>query len=88
MHTHYHACSSKRQLAESNAARSAAEAAAEEARAAAAAAGERLALKETELADWKALDSERKERLKAKEANLEALHQVGVWITYVCVGPR
>jgi hypothetical protein len=67
----------KQQLAESDAARSAAEAEAAEARAAAAAAGERLALKERELADWKSLDGERKERLRAKEEHLEALMQVG-----------
>lgn len=41
------------------------------------AAGERLALKEHELADWKALDVERKDRLKAKEEHLDALMQVG-----------
>jgi hypothetical protein len=39
-------------------------------------AAERLALKERELSDWRALEGERKERLRAKEEHLEALMQV------------
>ena len=63
----------KKQLIDADAARAAAEAAAEEAAAAAAAATERLAIKERELADWAAVDSERREHLKVKEAHLQAL---------------
>ena len=69
----------RHQLADADAARATAEAAAEEAAAAATTTAERLALKERELTDWKALDEERKEQMRIKEAHLDALMKVGLW---------
>ena len=80
-----HPPSLKQQLADADAAREQAEAALEEANTGAATAAERLALKERELADWKALDEERKERLRLKEAHLETLLKVG-WVKERGVG--